>query len=87
LAAAAHPGLLPDRTLVFDCPYDVARQRLAASGRALDRFENEGVEFFERVRRAYLARAAAEPNRIRIIDATRTIEEIQKNLEEAIVVD
>ena len=87
LAEASHPSLLPDRTLIFDCPYDVARRRLAASGRTLDRFENEGAEFFDRVRQAYLARAAAEPERIRLIDATKTIEDIQKTLEEAILVD
>jgi dTMP kinase len=84
LAEAVHPGLLPDRTLVFDCPYDVARRRMAASGRSLDRFENEGAEFFDRVRQGYLARAAAEPGRIRLIDATQPIENIQKQLEEAI---
>ncbi|HXZ50879.1 MAG TPA: dTMP kinase [Burkholderiales bacterium] len=87
LAEASHPGLLPDRTLVFDCPYEVARQRLAASGRSLDRFENEGAEFFERVRRAYLARAAAEPGRIRVVDATRPIESIRKQLEEVLLAD
>ncbi len=49
LSAAVHPGLRPDRTLVFDCTYDVARQRLAASGKPLDRFEREDRAFFERV--------------------------------------
>ena len=79
--------LLPDRTLVFDCPFEVTRRRLAASGRSLDRFENEGAEFFNRVRQAYLTRAAAEPGRFRIIDATQTIANIQKQLEEALLVD
>src|SRR5919197_1383782 len=41
LAEAAHPGLRPDLTLVFDCPYEVASQRLAKAGRTLDRFERE----------------------------------------------
>jgi dTMP kinase len=87
LAQAVHPDLLPDRTLVFDCPFEVARRRLAASGRRLDRFENEGAEFFNRVRQAYLARAAAEPNRVRIIDATQTIEDIQNALQTSVLVD
>jgi dTMP kinase len=87
LAEAVHSGLLPDRTLVFDCPFEVTRRRLAASGRSLDRFENEGAEFFNRVRHAYLMRAAAEPGRFRIIDATQTIANIQKQLEEALLVD
>ncbi|TMH39016.1 MAG: dTMP kinase, partial [Betaproteobacteria bacterium] len=37
LAEAAHPGLQPSRTLIFDCPYDVAAARLAKAGRTLDR--------------------------------------------------
>src|SRR5919198_6084201 len=49
LSEAVHPGLRPDRTLVFDCGYDTARQRLAASGKKLDRFEREDRAFFERV--------------------------------------
>jgi len=70
LSAAAHPGLKPDRTLLFDCPYEIARDRLRASGKALDRFEREGQAFFERVRGAYLSRAKAEPGRVRVIDAS-----------------
>ncbi|HYL90124.1 MAG TPA: dTMP kinase [Burkholderiales bacterium] len=70
LAEAAHPGLKPHRTLVFDCPYEVASARLAKAGRALDRFEREDRNFFERVRSAYLAIAKDEPSRVRIIDAS-----------------
>ena len=70
LAEAAHPGLRPDRTLVFDCPYDVACARLAKSGRQLDRFEREDRAFFDRVRGAYLDLAKAEPSRVRLIDAS-----------------
>ncbi len=81
LAAAAHSGLRPDLTLVFDCPYEVASARLKAAGRALDRFEGEGREFFERVRASYLDQARAEPARIRVIDASRTPDEIKKELE------
>ena len=69
LSEAVHPGLQPDRTLVFDCAYELARSRLQASGKALDRFEREKRAFFERVRAAYLAAAAAEPGRVRVIDA------------------
>ena len=57
LSEAAHPGLRPDRTLVFDCSYEIARKRLSGSGKKLDRFEREDEAFFERVRNAYLARA------------------------------
>jgi dTMP kinase len=50
LRLAVHPDLEPDLTLVFDCPYEIARERLGGTGKAPDRFEREGREFFERVR-------------------------------------
>lgn len=84
LAEATHPNLRPDRTLVFDCPYDVAKRRLSATGKSLDRFEREDQQFFERVRDAYLARGAAEPGRIRIIDASAGLSDIEKQLEDNI---
>jgi dTMP kinase len=84
LSAAAHPGLAPDRTLVFDCSYEVARRRLASSGKKLDRFEREDEAFFERVRGAYLARARAEPRRMRVIDAAGDMSAIRKSLEGAL---
>jgi len=79
LGAAAHPGLAPDRTLVFDCPWEVSRERLA--GKSLDRFERADRAFFERVRAAYLARARAEPARVRVIDATAQLPEIRTAIE------
>jgi dTMP kinase len=56
----------PDLTVLLDAPVEQAlgRARQRNSGAATDRFESERVEFFERVRAAYLARAAAEPDRI-----------------------
>jgi dTMP kinase len=81
LSEAAHPGLQPDRTLVFDCRYEVARERLAKTGRALDRFEKEDRDFFERVRAAYLAIAKAEPQRVRIIDASLDPAAVRRALE------
>jgi dTMP kinase len=84
LAAIAQPGLVPDRTLVFDCPYETASKRLAASGKKLDRFEREDRAFFERVRGAYLSLAKADPKRMRVIDATASPAEIRKTLEKAL---
>ena len=80
LATAVHPGLRPDRTLLFDCSYEISRKRLEASGKSLDRFEREDRAFFERVRAAYLARAKAEPARIRVIDASADQAAIRKDL-------
>jgi dTMP kinase len=81
LGVAAHADLAPDRTLVFDVAYDVARQRLAASGKKLDRFESEDRAFFDRVRNAYLERARAEPARVRVIDASGDQAQIRRALE------
>ena len=80
LGMAAHSGLVPDRTLLFDCSYDVSKKRLSASGKALDRFEREGRAFFDRVRATYLAKAKAEPGRIRVIDASGDHESVRKAL-------
>lgn len=82
LAAAAHPGLIPDRTLVFDCSFEISRKRL--QGKTLDRFEREERAFFERVRAAYLERSRAEPQRIRVVDAGLPLPEIRKALERAL---
>ena len=82
LAQVSHNGLMPDRTLVFDCPYEVSRERLGRTGRAPDRFERENHEFFDRVRQSYLGLARADAERIRIIDATGSIADIKKRIQE-----
>jgi dTMP kinase len=87
LAASVHPDLAPDQTLVFDCPYDVSRSRLSASGRTLDRFEAEEREFFDRVRDAYKGLAAAEPGRIRIIDGSQAPVEVKAEVERYLLVN
>ena len=69
-------GVQPGLTLLLDV--DVARGRERARGRDLlpDRIESERDEFFERVRAAYRARAAAEPARFRVVDASRPASEV-----------
>jgi dTMP kinase len=76
-----HGDLQPDLTLFFDLPIEVARRRLTASESTPDRFEREAASFFERVRSAYLERAAADPGRIRVIDAARALDNIKNSLE------
>lgn len=76
LAGLAHPGLAPDLTLLFDAPVAIALGRARGRSSAADRIESETLEFFERVRAKYLAIARAEPDRVRVIDATRTPDEI-----------
>jgi dTMP kinase len=81
LARKIHPGLQPDLTLVFDTSYKVSNRRLSTSGRALDRFESEGSQFFDRVRRAYRELAKAEPGRVRLIDGSGAPEEVKAEIE------
>jgi dTMP kinase len=66
----AADALVPDLTLLLDLAVDTGRARAAGRGDA-DRIEGEGDGFFERVRATYRARAAAEPARFRVIDATQ----------------
>jgi len=87
LAQSVHPDLTPDQTLVFDCPYEVSRSRLSASGRALDRFEAEERAFFDRVRAAYRDLAKAAPGRVRIIDGSRAPEEVKVEVEKSLISD
>lgn len=63
-------GLKPDLTLLFDLPVETGMARVTGRGSA-DRFEIESLRFFERVRQSYLERAAADPKRFRIIDASQ----------------
>ncbi|CAD5107800.1 dTMP kinase [Zestomonas carbonaria] len=74
-------SLRPDLILVFDLPVEVGLARAAARGR-LDRFEQEGREFFDAVRQTYLRHAASSPDRYRIIDAAQPLEQVQQVLDE-----
>ena len=85
LAEATHPGLLPDQTLVFDCPYEISRSRLSNAGRDLDRFESEERAFFERVRAGYQALARAEPGRVYLVDGSKTSDKIKVQIEQILV--
>ena len=81
LESWVHADLQPDLTLIFDIPPEVARQRLAGTGAAADRFEREQEAFFVRVRAAYLERARRDPQRIRVIDASGPPAEVSAKLE------
>ncbi len=72
-------GARPGLTLLLDLPVEQGAARVAARG-AADRFEAEQSAFFERVRSSYLARAAAEPARIRVIDAAPALPQVQQAL-------
>jgi len=80
LEAFVQQGLRPDLTLIFDLPVEVGLSRAAARGR-LDRFEREGRDFFEAVRQTYLDRAAAQPERYRLLDAGQPLDAVQRALD------
>lgn len=74
-------GLQPDLTLVFDVPLEVAETRLGVGTAHPDRFEREGRAFFEKVRAVYHRRAAANPVRVRLVDARGSLANVQVILE------
>ena len=86
LNAFSGQGLEPERTLLFDLPVEVglARAKKRASGLmpevAEDRFEQEERAFHGRIREGYLALAAAEPERFRIIDGAGSVETVQREV-------
>ena len=77
LEALVLPKFKPDYTLIFDAPADIGLQRVEARKAAQDRIEQEKIDFFERVRQSYLANAALDPKRYRIIDASKPLIEVQ----------
>jgi dTMP kinase len=70
----------PDLTLLLDVPVEIGLARASERGK-LDRFEQEKVEFFERVRQAYLDMARQYAGRYRVIDASQPLEQVQQQLE------
>jgi dTMP kinase len=83
LEALALDRLRPDRVLLFDLPVAEGLARARGRGHG-NRFDREAVEFHERVRAAYLERAAAEPARYRVIDAARPVDEVRRRLRAAL---
>lgn len=75
--------LRPDLTLLLDVPVSIGLARAGARS-APDRFEQEQQAFFERVRECYLARAAARPERYRVIDASQSLPQVQQQLAQAL---
>jgi len=76
-------GLLPDITFLLDLDLEQAGARLLRRPRPVgevDRMEQQPPEFYKAVRAGYLALAAAEPRRIRIIDAARPVAEIEQEI-------
>jgi dTMP kinase len=76
LAHAVHGDLQPDCTILLDVPVRIGLERMQARRGAVDRFEIESSQFFERVRARYLELANAQPQRFRIVDATGKLDQV-----------
>lgn len=79
LVQLVHADLKPDLTLLFDLPVELGLSRANSRSKA-DRFESETIDFFQSVRDAYLKISKAEPERVKIIDATNDIQSIQDDI-------
>jgi len=75
--------LRPDMTLLLDIDVEVGLTR-ARNRAALDRFENEAVAFFERVRAGYLERVASDSKRYAVIDAGNSLKQVQVDIRNAL---
>jgi len=77
-------GFTPDLTLLFDLPLEQGLARVTLRGNDQDRFEQQSLAYKARVQEIYRDRAAAEPGRIRLIDASRNIEGVSAQVRERI---
>jgi dTMP kinase len=80
-------GIIPDLTFLLDCPVDLALSRTArriqtqrSTESREDRFESEDIGFHERVRRGFKELAQTEPERIRVLDAACSVEEVHEQI-------
>jgi dTMP kinase len=80
LEELVHPGLQPDATFLFDVDPATAASRQGQRGGDRDRFESEAADFHVRVRTAYLDRAHSHPQRIHVIDASGSVEDVRGRL-------
>jgi dTMP kinase len=77
-------GIKPDFTLLLDVGVAQGLARARARGGEPDRIEREREDFFERVRAVYLARAAAEPTRFRVVDASQPVQDVREAVQSAL---
>ncbi len=76
--------IYPDLTLLLDIPADLGMQRAEKRGVQKDRIEQERMDFFVRVRQAYLDRAKQDPNRIKIIDASKSLADVETQIHQVL---
>ncbi len=73
--------LRPDLTLLLDAPIELGMQRAQQRGK-LDRFESEKMAFFDKVRQVYLSIAEQQPKRVKIVDATQSLDNVQSQIKQ-----
>jgi Thymidylate kinase len=81
----ATASLRPSFAFVFDLPVEAAAERLRKTGKAVDRLEGSGREFYERVRKGYLALAKRFPHRIMVLPGQGPVEELSGRVCEKIL--
>lgn len=74
----------PNLTILLDLPPDLGMIRLKNRGGTKDRIETEKLEFFNRVRQVYLQRAEEDPERIKVIDASKSLPDVQKQIHDVL---
>jgi dTMP kinase len=91
LNTIASEDIRPDLTFLLDCPVEVGLSRTAQrklrrsrGAKTEDRFEREEMEFHKRVRQGFLELARAEPDRIHVIDASRSMQEVTEAIEKVV---
>lgn len=82
LSLAVQGALKPDLTILLDAPLGVGMGRLG--DRPRDHFEQEGLTFFGRVRSEYLEIAARDPDRVKVVDAAQTLDDVRRSIREII---
>jgi dTMP kinase len=78
--AFATGGLSPDITFIFDIPVELSVERLAKTGKGKDRIESEPPRFFEKVRTGYIEAAAADSEKIKLLDGSKPLDELTKEI-------
>jgi len=72
--------LKPDMTLIFTVPVEVSRQRLSKTGKEPDNFESQNNDFFQRVLDGYLNIAKNEPERCKLVDSSKSLEDTKEQV-------
>ena len=80
----ATDGVTPDVTFVLDLPVEIGLQRVQKSRGGLDRLEREKIDFHQRLRDGYRALAEQEPQRLKLVDAQASPEQVYAQIEAAI---